>query len=72
MTRIAFIGVGNMGAGMALNQVKAGVSVAAFDLSATALQRVAAGGCGTAGSVAEAVRDAEVVITMLPAGQHVR
>ncbi|MBI1408048.1 MAG: 3-hydroxyisobutyrate dehydrogenase [Caulobacter sp.] len=72
MTRIAFIGVGNMGAGMASNQVKAGRAVSAFDLSAAALDRAVAGGCTPAGSVAEAVKDAEVVITMLPAGKHVR
>jgi 3-hydroxyisobutyrate dehydrogenase len=72
MTRIAFIGVGNMGAGMAANQVKAGRTVSAFDLSPAAVDRAVAGGCSPAGSIAEAVRDAEVVITMLPAGKHVR
>lgn len=72
MTRIAFIGVGNMGAGMASNQVKAGRAVTAFDLSAAALDRAVAGGCTPAGSVAEAVSNAEIVITMLPAGKHVR
>lgn len=72
MTRIAFIGVGNMGAGMALNQVKKGNAVAAFDLSAEALKRVADGGATPAGSIAAAVKEAEVVISMLPAGQHVR
>jgi len=72
MTRIAFIGLGNMGGGMAANQAKAGHAVAAFDLSAEALERAVAAGCTPAGSAAEAVRTAEVVITMLPAGQHVR
>ncbi len=72
MTRIAFIGLGNMGGGMAANQAKAGHTVAAFDLSAQALERAKAGGCAPAGSVAQAVSDAEVVITMLPAGPHVR
>jgi len=72
MTRIAFIGLGNMGAGMAANQAKAQHRVAAFDLSAAALERAAAAGCHPASSAAEAVRDAEVVITMLPAGAHVR
>jgi 3-hydroxyisobutyrate dehydrogenase len=72
MTKIAFIGVGNMGAGMAANQAKAGASVVAFDLSQAALDKAAAGGCTPATSVAEAVSDAEVVITMLPAGKHVR
>jgi len=72
MTTIAFIGLGNMGGGMAANQAKAQHRVAAFDLSAPALERAAAAGCHVAGSAAEAVKDAEVVITMLPAGAHVR
>ena len=72
MTRIAFIGLGNMGGGMAANQAKAGHQVSAFDLSEAALERAAGAGCTRASSVAEAVRDAEVVITMLPAGPHVR
>ena len=72
MTGVAFIGLGNMGGGMAANQAKDGRAVTAFDLSAAALQKAVAAGCGQAGSAAEAVRDAEVVITMLPAGQHVR
>ena len=72
MTRIAFIGLGNMGGGMAANQAKAGHTVAAFDLSAQALEKAVAAGCRAAGSAAEAVADAEVVITMLPAGPHVR
>jgi 3-hydroxyisobutyrate dehydrogenase len=72
MTRIAFIGLGNMGGGMAANQAKAGREVMAFDLSAQALERAVAAGCKAAGSVTEAVKDAEVVITMLPAGPHVR
>ncbi|HEX8568999.1 MAG TPA: 3-hydroxyisobutyrate dehydrogenase [Caulobacteraceae bacterium] len=70
--RIAFIGLGNMGSGMAANQAKAGRQVAAFDLSAEALQRAQAAGCTPHGSASEAVVDAEVVITMLPAGPHVR
>lgn len=72
MTRIAFIGLGNMGGGMAANQAKAGHTVQAFDLSPAALDKAAAAGCVAAGSVAEAVRAADVVITMLPAGPHVR
>jgi 3-hydroxyisobutyrate dehydrogenase len=70
--RIAFIGLGNMGGGMAANQAKAGRQVAAFDLSAEALKRAEGNGCSPVGSVAEAVREADVVITMLPAGPHVR
>ena len=61
-----------MGAGMAANQAKAGHTVRAFDLSAAALKRAAEAGCTAVGSVRDAVMDAEVVITMLPAGQHVR
>jgi 3-hydroxyisobutyrate dehydrogenase len=72
MTRIAFIGLGNMGGGMAGNQAKAGHAVAAYDLSADALKRAADAGCRPVASVAEAVADAEAVITMLPAGPHVR
>jgi 3-hydroxyisobutyrate dehydrogenase len=72
MTRIAFIGLGNMGGGMAANQAKAGHEVLAFDLSKAAAQKAAAAGCQVAGSTAAAVKDAEVVVTMLPAGQHVR
>ena len=72
MTRVAFIGLGNMGGGMAANQAKAGREVMAFDLSPAALAKSAAAGCSVAGSVAEAVKAADAVITMLPAGPHVR
>ena len=72
MTRIAFIGLGNMGGGMAANQAKAGHEVRAFDLSKAALEKAVGAGCAAAGSAGEAVKDADVVITMLPAGQHVR
>jgi len=72
MTRIAFIGLGHMGGGMAANQARAQHQIKAFDLSAEALDRAETAGCRRAASVAEAVRDAEIVITMLPAGQHVR
>jgi len=72
MSRIAFIGLGNMGGGMAASQAKAGHEVLAFDLAAAAVEKAVAAGCQAAGSVAAAVKDAEAVITMLPAGQHVR
>ena len=72
MTRIAFIGLGNMGGGMAANQARAGHEVLAFDLAAAALEKAVAAGCQAAGSVAVAVKDADAVITMLPAGPHVR
>lgn len=71
MTKIAFIGLGNMGGGMAANQAKAGHEVLAFDLSPEALKRAEAAGCTPVGSVGDAVKDAEVIITMLPAGPHV-
>lgn len=70
--RIAFIGLGNMGSGMAANQAKAGREVIAFDLSAEAMARAKEQGMTPAASAAEAVKDAGAVITMLPAGQHVR
>ena len=69
--RIAFIGLGNMGLPMAANLLKAGHEVAGFDLAATARAALAAQGGREAASVAEAVRGAELVITMLPAGKHV-
>ncbi len=72
MTRIAFIGLGNMGSGMAANQAKAGREVVAFDLSAEALARAKEQGMTPVSSASEAVKDANVVITMLPAGSHVR
>jgi 3-hydroxyisobutyrate dehydrogenase len=72
MTRIAFIGLGNMGGGMAARQVVGGREVAAFDLSEAALAKAASAGCKRAASVADAVKGADAVITMLPAGPHVR
>ena len=72
MTSVAFIGLGAMGSGMAANLVKSGVRVAAFDISASALERAKTAGCEIATSAADAVRSADTVITMLPAGQHVR
>ena len=71
MARVAFIGLGNMGGGMAANLAKAGHEVAAFDLSQPALDRARANGCTIADSAEAAVAKAEVVVTMLPAGKHV-
>jgi len=71
MTKIAFIGLGNMGGGMCANLVKAGHTVAAFDLNTEAVKAVASKGARAAASVADAVKDAEVVVSMLPAGKHV-
>ena len=72
MTQIAFIGLGNMGLGMAANLVKAGYSVNAFDRSEAALDKARAAGCSASGSLAEAVSRADYIVTMLPAGAHVR
>jgi 3-hydroxyisobutyrate dehydrogenase len=72
MARVAFIGLGNMGGGMAANLAKAGHEVRAFDLSEAALAKAEERGCRRAGSAAEAVAEADAVVTMLPAGKHVR
>jgi len=69
--KIAFIGLGNMGGPMALNLHKAGHAVAAFDLSAAACDALRAQGVAIAASAAESVQGAEVVVSMLPASQHV-
>ncbi|RZM12145.1 MAG: 3-hydroxyisobutyrate dehydrogenase [Sphingomonas sp.] len=71
MARIAFIGLGNMGGGMAANLAKAGHDVRAFDLSADALARAQDAGCLPAATAIEAADGAEAVVTMLPAGAHV-
>jgi 3-hydroxyisobutyrate dehydrogenase len=72
MARIAFIGLGHMGGGMAPNLAKAGHDVRAFDLVPEAVEKAVSAGCTAASSAAEAVKDADVVITMLPAAKHVR
>jgi 3-hydroxyisobutyrate dehydrogenase len=72
MSRIGFIGLGNMGGPMAANLVKAGHAVTGFDLAAASLDALEAAGGKRAASAADAARGADVVITMLPAGQHVR
>jgi 3-hydroxyisobutyrate dehydrogenase len=69
--KIAFIGLGNMGAPMALNLVKAGHALQVFDLSATAIAQLSAVGAKAAPSARAALEGAEVVITMLPASSHV-
>ena len=71
MARVAFIGLGNMGGGMAANLAKKGHDVRAFDLSADALARAETAGCLIASGAAEAVERADAVVTMLPAGTHV-
>lgn len=69
--KIAFIGLGNMGGPMALNLHKAGHTVTGFDLSDDAIARARDEGLAIAESAEDAVRGAEVVISMLPASQHV-
>ena len=70
--RIAFIGLGNMGGPMAANLVKAGHQVIGFDVMAENMAAAEKAGVSAAGSAAEAAGQAEAVITMLPAGQHVQ
>jgi 3-hydroxyisobutyrate dehydrogenase len=71
MSKIAFIGLGNMGAPMAENLVKAGHRVVAFDLVPFLRDGAKARGISVASSSVEAVQEAEIVVTMLPAGRHV-
>lgn len=71
MARIAFIGLGNMGLPMAVNLVKAGHEVVGSDLSLERMADLEAAGGSRADSAIEAVREAEVVVTMLPSGREV-
>ncbi|EJN03961.1 3-hydroxyisobutyrate dehydrogenase [Phyllobacterium sp. YR531] len=71
MTTIAFIGLGHMGNPMAANLVKAGHKVLGFDLLPDNLSVATENGVSVASSAEAAVADADVVITMLPAGKHV-
>lgn len=72
MARIGFIGLGNMGGPMARNLLKAGHELTVFDLSKQACEAAAADGAAVAASAADAARGVAAVITMLPAGSHVR
>ncbi len=72
MSTIAFIGLGNMGSGMAANLARAGHTVRAYDLSEVALARAEAHGIARVASAAIATQGADAVVTMLPAGTHVR
>ena len=72
MTRIAFIGLGNMGAPMVVNLIKAGHDVTGHDINHAVVQKMAADGVKMGRSATETARGAEVVITMLPTGQEVR
>ena len=71
MAKVAFIGLGNMGGGIAANLAKAGHEVVAFDLADAALERAKANGCTIATSAEAAVEGVDAVVTMLPAGKHV-
>ena len=71
MATIAFIGLGNMGNPMAANLVKAGHAVHGFDLVPENLKLARDNGVVIMANAPAAVKDAEVVITMLPAGKHV-
>jgi 3-hydroxyisobutyrate dehydrogenase len=71
MANIGFIGLGNMGLPMALNLVKAGHAVAGNDVTPKGMEALAAAGGKAAKSVSQAA-EADIVVTMLPAGQHVR
>ncbi len=70
--KIAFIGLGNMGGGMAANLVKAGHEVHAFDLAAEALDKAKGNGCATYGAVRDAVQGVDAVVSMLPNGAIVK
>jgi 3-hydroxyisobutyrate dehydrogenase len=71
MATIAFIGLGNMGGPMAANLVRGGHQVIAYDLVEASRHQAMNDGAGIADSAVAAVKDADVVITMLPAGKHV-
>lgn len=72
MQTIAFIGLGNMGAPMAHNLLRAGYALTVHDLSATAMDALCSAGARGAPTAADAVREADIVISMLPANEHVR
>ncbi|MCZ7415902.1 MULTISPECIES: 2-hydroxy-3-oxopropionate reductase [unclassified Streptomyces] len=72
LPKIAWVGLGIMGSPMAENLIKAGYPVTGFTLEQEKLDRLAANGGTAAGSIAEAVEDADVVITMVPADPHVK
>ncbi len=72
MATIGFIGLGNMGGPMARNLLKAGHAVRAFDVATPLLDAAATAGATSVAAAAEAARGADAVITMLPAGRHVR
>jgi len=72
MADIGFIGLGHMGAPMARNLLKAGHRLRVFDVSPSALESLAEAGATPASGVADAARDKQIVITMLPSGRESR
>ena len=72
MATVGFIGLGNMGAPMAANLLKAGHHVTGYDIVASARDALAQNGGRVAASAAEAAAAGEIVVTMLPAGPQVR
>jgi 3-hydroxyisobutyrate dehydrogenase len=72
MAAIGFVGLGNMGGPMAANLLKAGHTLSVFDLSQAAVAKLVEAGAEAAPSASDAAKGAEAVITMLPAGRHVR
>lgn len=71
MTKIGFIGLGNMGGPMARNLVSSGVALRVFDLVPERMKPVVGAGASEAPSAQAAIADAEFVISMLPASEHV-
>jgi 3-hydroxyisobutyrate dehydrogenase len=71
MAQIGFIGLGNMGLPMAVNLLKAGHTLAAFDVVPAAQQAARAAGIAVVARAVEAVADAQIVVTMLPNGKLV-
>ena len=72
MTAIGFIGLGHMGAPMAHNLLKAGHSLTVFDLVPAAVTQLAGAGARPASTASEAAKGSEMIVTMLPAGEHSR
>ena len=72
MATVAFIGLGNMGGPMAANLIKAGMTVTVFDLNPAAVDALTSQGALSAKTACGAAASADFVITMLPAGKHVR
>jgi 3-hydroxyisobutyrate dehydrogenase len=72
MAKIGFIGLGNMGLPMALNLIKAHHAVTGFDVTPAGIEKLEAAGGLRAAEIGDAAAEMDVIVTMLPAGQHVR